>query len=227
MKKHVTLSPLITVVFSLLTLAVMAASKDFEGVVTYKISYPNSEFSESQLAMFPKIMTVMIKGDKTRQELNTQMGSQIEITDYTAQSKTLLLNMMGQKFAIQQSIEDIKKEMQDEPVGEVVFSDETKTIAGYTCKKAVVTVNVDGTKTTLEAWYTDEFGQQNVNFDNPTFQKIPGVMLEFTMNTPQFMMKFTAISIEKQKLSPKEFEIPADYTPTTMEELQSKMGGGM
>jgi len=49
--------------------------------------------------------------------------------------------------------------------------------------------------------------------------------MEFSMIQPQFTMKYSAISVEKKKVSDKEFEIPAEYIVTTKEELQSKLGG--
>jgi len=88
-------------------------------------------------------------------------------------------------------------------------------------------VTENGSKTTYEVWFSEDFGAENPNFDNPLYKDIDGVLLEFSMITPQFTMVFSAISVEKKSISNKEFEIPADYTVTTKEELQSKMGGGM
>lgn len=217
----------LTMILGWILVSAFALPKSFEGVITYKISYPDNKFTESQLAMFPKVMTITIKGDKAKSEIQTPMGAQIEITNYTDKTKVGLINMMGQKYAIQQTSEEIQQDMKDDPQGQVQLTEETKTIAGYTCKKAVVTVDDDGTKTTYEVWFNNEFGAMNSNFDNPLYKDINGVLLEFTMVTPQFSMEFSAISVEKKSVSGKEFEIPAEYTLTTKEELQSKMGGGM
>lgn len=218
-----------TIVTILMTMVVSAwaGQKSFQGVVTYKITYPSSKFSESQLAMFPKVMTITIKGDKAKSEIQTPMGAQIEITNYTDKNRVGLINMMGQKYAIHETTEEIMEEMKDKPVPEVQITGETKTIAGYTCKKAVVTVDERGSKSNYEVWFSEDFGAQNPNFDNPLYKDINGVLLEFSMVTSQFTMVFTAISVEKMNISNKEFDIPSDYTITTKEELQSKMGGGM
>ena len=225
MKKRTALSATFTILLAMITISVMALPKQFEGIITYKITYPGSTFTEAQQAMFPKIMTITIKGQKTKSEIQTQMGSQIGITDYQTETKTQLINMMGQKYAIPQTAEEIKEEIKGEPEGEVQVTDETKTIAGYSCTKAIVTVNDDGTKVTYEVWFSKEFGAENANFDNPIYKDINGVLMEFSMITPQFTMKFQAIDVDKKKVSSKEFDIPSDYTVTTMEELQSKMGG--
>lgn len=205
----------------------MQAGKPFEGVITYKITYPDSKFTESQLAMFPKIVTVMVKGTKSKTEYQTNMGSQVEISDYAEKSKIALINMMGQKYAIKQSAEEIEKENAVEPKATVNLTNETRIIAGYTCKKAIVIQDDDGVKTTFEVYYSSELGSKLANFDNPLYKDIDGALLEFSMKTPQISMKFTATSIDKKSIGAKEFEIPADYTLTTKEELRSKFGGGM
>ena len=199
--------------------------KTFEGVITYKISYPDNKFTESQMAMFPKILTVTIKGEKSRTDIQTGMGNTIEISDYATKTKTTLLDMMGQKFAIRSTWEEIQKEMESEAKGQVQLTGETKVIAGYTCKKAIVTVDEKGTKYTFDVFFNSELGPKAANFDNPVYKDIDGVMLEFSMHTPQFTMKFTATAIDKKSIPAKDFEIPQDYTLTTKEELKSKFGG--
>jgi hypothetical protein len=215
------------VLISLVFMPVMKAypQKSFEGLITYKITYPDNTFTESQMAMFPKILTVSIKGEKSRTDIQTGMGNTIEISDYTTKTKTTLLDMMGQKFAIRSTWEEIQKEMETEAKGQVQMTGESKMIAGYNCKKAIVTVDDKGTKYTFDVFYTSELGPQAANFDNPVYKDIDGVLLEFSMHTPQFTMKFTASAVEKKSVSSKDFEIPQDYTLTTKEELRSKFGG--
>ena len=216
----------LTFILLFMVSAALVAGKPFEGVITYKISYPDSKFTEAQLNMFPKVMTVSIKGSKARTEMNVGGGVTIEIVDYVAKMKISLINMMGQKYAIKQTQQDIEKENADQPKGTVNVTNETKSIAGYTCKKAIVTTEEDGVKSTFEVWFTEELGGKEANFDNPIYKDINGVMLEFIIKTPQITMKLSTTSVEKKAVSAKDFEIPADYPLTTKEELKSKFGGG-
>jgi hypothetical protein len=215
----------VTCFFLFVSLSMAVSQKSFEGVFTYKITYPGNAYTESQMAMFPKIMTITIKGNKAKSELQTQMGAQMTIFDYAEKNRVALINMMGQKYAIKETTEDIQKEINEEPVPTIEYVEETKLIAGHTCKKALVEINKNGNKTTYEVWYSTEFGAENANFDNPLYKDIKGVLMEFSIIQPQFTMKFSTISVEKKKISPSEFDIPADYVLTTMEELESKMGG--
>ncbi len=202
------------------------SGKPFEGVITYKITYPDSKFSESQLAMFPKVLTVSIKDSKSRTDLQMSGMNTVEITDYTDKTSVSLINMMGQKYAIKETTAEIESKMALEGTTSVELSEETKVIAGYTCKKAVVTVNDDGVKSTYEAWYSSELGSKLANFSNPLYKDIDGGLLEFLMKNQEVSMKFTATAVEKKSLSSKDFEIPSDYTLTTQDELKSKFGGG-
>ena len=212
--------------FAFFSLNNACAGKPFEGVITYKITYPANKYSESQMAMFPKVLTVSIKGSKSRTDLQVGGMNTVEITDYDTKSKVALLNLMGQKYAIKQSSADIEKEMAGEGTPTVELSGEIKKIAGYNCKKAIVTMNNDGIKTTFEVYYSDELGSKLANFDNPVYKDIDGALLEFVLKNRDVNMKFTATSIEKKNLPAKDFEIPSDYVLTTQEELKSKFGGG-
>ena len=225
MKKLITNSSLALILFLFLSVSLIAG-KPFDGVVTYKITYPDGKLTESQLNMVPKLMTVSIRGSKARTEMNVGGGLVVEILDYMAKTKIALINMMGQKFAIKQTKQEIEKENADQPKGTVNVTSETRAIAGYNCKKALVTTDDDGVKTTYEVWFTEELGGKDANFDNPVFKDVNGVMLEFTMKTPQATMKFSATGVERKSVSAKDFEIPGDYTLTTQEELKTKFGGG-
>lgn len=212
---------------AMLLLAGNASSiKPFEGVITFKISYPDTKFSESQMAMFPKVLTVSIKGAKSRTDMQMSGMNSVEITDYIEKTSVSLINMMGQKYAIKQTAAEIESKIAAEGKPTVVLSDETKVIAGYTCKKVVVTMAENGINNTYEAYYTSELGSKLVNFNNPLYKDIDGVLLEFLMKSQQINMKFTATSVEKKSLPAKDFEIPSDYTLTTQDELKSKFGGG-
>ena len=224
--KKIILKSSLTFILLFLVSAALVAGKPFDGVITYKISYPDSKFSEAQLNMFPKVMTVSVKGSKARTEMNVGGGTTVEILDYVAKTKVALINMMGQKFAIKQTAQEIEKENALQPKGTVSVTNETKSIAGYNCKKAIVTSDEDGVKSTFEVWFTEELGGKDANFDNPLYKDINGVMLEFLIKTPQITMKLSATSVEKKAVSAKDFEIPTDYTLTTQEELKSKFGGG-
>jgi len=133
--------------------------------------------------------------------------------------------MMGQKYAITYSADDIARESAKEAPVSVELSSETKSIAGYSCKHAMITVNDPEGQYVIEVYYTPDLGGRQANFDKGLYKDIDGVLMEFSMKTSDMMMRFTATSVEKRSVSPKEFDIPADYTVITKDELKNKIRG--
>jgi hypothetical protein len=74
-------------------------------------------------------------------------------------------------------------------------------------------------------FFTEELGSKELNFDNPQFKDINGVMLEFEMPNEQFSMKFTALSVEKKNVEDSEFAIPEGYQIKTKDEMKGMFGG--
>jgi len=168
-------------------------------------------------------MIMTIKGNKARSEMVMSMGKTVSISDGDNKTAITLMDMMGQKLAIQSNYEEIMKEMADSPEAKVEVTSETKEIAGYTCKKAVVTIPEEEME--IIVYYTEELGTSALNFDNPQFKDINGVMLEFEMPNESFSMHFTAISVEKKNVDDSEFTIPEGYQIKTKEELKGMFGG--
>jgi len=212
-------------VLFILQAGMLFAVQPFEGIITYKITYPGNKLSESQKALFPKSLTVMIKGVKSRTDILTGGGSRVEITDHQEKTKIKLLDMMGQKYAIMNTADDIANEIEKEPPANITLSIETKTIAGYLCKKALVSGKDNNGKFTFEVFYTPELGGKQANFDKALYKDLDGVLLEFSIKTPELTMRFIATSVEKKTIPSKEFEIPSDYSIISKEELKNKLGG--
>jgi len=221
MKKNLTLSWLVLTIFALFSFQTFA--KEFKGVITYKITVEGSGVTEEMKTMMPKTMVMTIKGNKARSEMVMSMGKTVSISDGDNKTAITLMDMMGQKIAIQSNYEEIMKEMADSPEAKVEVTGETKEIAGYTCKKAVVTIPEEEME--IIVYFTEELGTSALNFDNPQFKDINGVMLEFEMPNESFSMHFTAISVEKKNVEDSEFTIPEGYQVKTKEELKGMFGG--
>ena len=198
-------------------------AKDFKGVITYKITVEGSGVTDEMKNMMPKSMIMSVKGNKSRSEMVMSMGKTVSITDGDSKTTTTLMDMMGQKLAIQMSTDEIMKEISDAPEAKVEVTSETKEIAGYLCKKAIVTIAEEDQE--IIVYFTEELGTGAMNFDNPQFKDINGVMLEFEMPGDEFSMHFVATSVEKKNVEDSEFTIPEGYQVKTKEELKGMFGG--
>lgn len=221
MKRIPTISWLFIAVFVMFSFQTFA--KEFKGVVTYKISIEGSGVTDEMKAMMPKTMTMTIKGNKAKMEMIMSMGKTTTITDGDSKSSISLMDMMGQKIAIKMTSEEITKELTDAPETKVELTSETKDILGYLCKKAIITSVEDDIEMTV--YYTEELGTKELNFDNPQFKDINGLMMEFEMPNEMFSMHFTAVSVEKKNVEDSEFTIPDGYQIKTKEEMKNMFGG--
>jgi hypothetical protein len=218
--------PIALLMMLLMVAGTAMSQKNFTGKITYKIDFDMKDLPEEARGMLPKTMTMFIGDDKVKTEMFTQMGTQGSVVDLTKKIQISLINMMGQKYAIRQSAEEIAQEAASEGEMDVTITDETMEIAGYTCRKAIVK-GAKESDPVFTAWFTDVLtAPDNINFTNPIFKQIKGVMLKYDMEAGQGMkMTMTAIEVEKMKVKEKEFEIPEGYQETTQEEMMRNLGG--
>jgi len=192
-------------------------------VITYKVTLTGSGVTEEMKNYMPKTMTLSIKGNKSRSEMVMMMGKTVSISDGDAKTTIVLMDMMGQKIAVQSTPEEVQSELDKGPKTSVNVTGETKDILGYTCKKAIITF--EGEDTEVIVYYTDELGTKALNFDNPQFKDIDGLMLEYEIPEEEFNMQFTAVSIEKTNVDDSAFTIPEGYQIKTIEEMKGMFGG--
>ena len=197
------------------------SAQKFEGKITFSIDYELPEAMESQRSMLPSEMIIYIGKDHTRMEQKTMMGDQNVITNTKTKTSVLLMNMMGKKMAITMSVEDNEKGNDEKP--RIVYSDKTKKIAGYNCKKAIaIMTDAAGEEQEMEVYYTNEIPAS-------ASDKLPGLKgypLEYSINTQGMLMTLTAATVSKEKVSKKLFEIPEGYEEMNMEDFMKSMGQG-
>jgi len=197
--------------------------KKFKVIITYDITY-SGDIDPATLASQPKDMIVKIMGNKTRQEYG---GTSI-IYDGDTKTNIILIDVANKKYALKTTKEDIEKKLERKPAPKIKYIEgETKTIAGYLCKKAEITETDpdNGEEVTTTLFYTDEFGSEDMNYGTQ-FHGLNGWPLEYEMTGQNITIKYTAHSINKKaKISEADFLIPDDYQITSKEKLMELFGG--
>ena len=207
--------------------------------------------------------TTYLKNDMVKTVIKTDMGRTTIIRNNTAKLTTTLLEMMGNKngFYItddeqkamakrmdsmmqarrKDSVQQQPRPATPNPV-ETIYTNDTKKIAGYTCKRAyVITTKFLGLKDTVAVWYTPEIKLQNIvstgglsGFGNMGtvngLDKIDGFVMGYEMNMRRnrhMIVEVTKVDIGKE-IADKEFDIPKDFVVKPMKEMQGLpgMGGG-
>jgi hypothetical protein len=101
--------------------------------------------------------------------------------------------------------------MEDMKISE---TSETKTIAGFICKKVIV--SIPSTHSSFDVYYTEDIDLRHPNVTNP-YKKINGVLMEFELILSGVRMRLTADNY--QPLPDKPFK---DDLPEKMKEISSE-----
>lgn len=223
--------------FLLVAAAIVAFSfttstPEFEGKISYEITVDAGNMPPEAVAMFEgSELNVYIKGTKSRSDVSMGFQNTSTISDTKTNTSVTLMDIMGNKYKIKS---DPTKDEKSPDVS-VKYMDDTKEIAGYKCKKAVITYkDKSGNEQVTSIYYTEEISNYTGNDSrNSMFKNIKGMPLEYEMRAERGMkMKMTAKTISKEKVSDSKFDIPSDYKETTAEDIQKEMmkkmqqGGG-
>jgi GLPGLI family protein len=190
--------------------------KAFEGTIVYSIDVNGDALPPEAKQMFTgSEMTVALKGQKSRTDLKMGMQQTTAVSDAKAKTGFTLMDVMGQKFKINIKADDKL------PAVKVKELSETKTIAGYLCKKAEVTA--DGSTEPFIVYYTEEIANTGYNSQ---IKGIKGYPLEFEVLQGGMKISYTAKSVNKEKIEDSRFEVETkDYKEVTREDLMKMFGG--
>lgn len=209
--------------FSLLILATaFSYAQNFSGTIDFELKYSDlDEQMKPYESMLPKSMTLEMSDGMSKMTQPNGMGGETIVISNEAEGESLtLMNMMGNKIAIKagkEQMEEVKKEEETE----IELIDETKEIAGYKCKKAIIT-DIEGNEMTV--FYTNEIPTTK---SIQQMEGIDGFPLEYTIEDKMFTATTVATSVVKGKVKKIKMSIPSDYEEKTIEELKAMMGGGM
>lgn len=220
---------LYSITLFLIGLSIGVLAQEFEGRIEFEIK--NDGKSDPRMSMMmPKKSSMFVKNGNIRMEMEMAMGMKsASITDGMTGNSVTLMDMMGQKYAIESRNDDefIKKQQEKMKVS-VNQTGEQKDIAGYACQKAIVsfTDSTTSTETALHVWYTKDLkiSTNNKHIQGP-FASIEGSMLEYSISQQGFSMQFTATKVVKEAVEDAKFEIPAEYKKMTQEDMMRMFGG--
>ncbi|MBI1182729.1 hypothetical protein GC194_00550 [bacterium] len=185
----------------------------FEGTITFSIAYPElGEGMAGMVSMLPTMQEWKVKGNKLRMSQQSMGGEQIIIVNQATGKGYVLLNIMGNKLALETTAND--QELIGLSGTSVELTKDSKKIAGYNCKKAII-IN-DSAENVV--YYTPDFANPVAN-DNSRLQQFPGLPLYLKTTQQGTTIELTAQEVKEESVSDALFEIPAGYTITSQDEL--------
>jgi hypothetical protein len=220
------LTSLLTLLLLVILAPVSQAQSPTEGMIEMGTEMINMPEEYKQFAsMMPKGSTMYFKGDKIRTETQVMGMSMAVIND--ANGTVQLMELGGKKYAIRTP----NSAETENPGAKIELVDESREIAGYKCKRANVTVMIDGKPQVMIMFYTTELKFDKATFDRlPKGLKLPGYPMSIEFKMEQMGMRMEVKKVTPQPVPDSMFQIPEGYTETTTEQLKNEMGidlGGM
>lgn len=193
--------------------------KSFKGIATFNLAY-SGNIDAATAAQQPKLLTISILGNKQKLSMAAGPVTFDVISDGDKKETITLIDMMGQKKYYKSNEAEITEEYSKNGVPVIRYLEETKVIAGYTCKKAeYVAKDEDGNESTTVIYYTEELGSEALNFGT-NLQGLKGFPLEYVVTQKEIITTFSASEVKKGKVKDTDFMIPSDYTEFTAEEKE-------
>lgn len=210
---------------SMLTSAIgaMAQKVITEGTIVYNMEIrPGNGTSLQNGLVTGASNTVYVKGNNSRVDMISSLGNETTIHDAKLGNAVILKEFSGQKLMIRLNHENwITK---NSSYNNIKFDllDETKKIAGYSCRKALAKMT-DGK--TFIVYYTTELTVANKEY-NPTFTNLPGLAMEYEIESGNMIFRFTVSKISLEPVQISKFDFPrAGYRVMTYEEnMQMRKG---
>lgn len=183
----------------------LAQKRITEGTIYYDIvintgsdKVKNAEFFDGATSV------VYIKGQRTRTEMVSALGTQSTIID-AGKSVTILKEYGDQKYMIRLTPAEWQEaNKRNNGIRFTFDQNETKNILGYTCRKAVGQYE-DGT--TFTAWYTADLLPENQEFD-PITKTLPGLAMEYETSMGDLKIKYTVSRISLAPVAALKFDLP-------------------
>lgn len=196
--------------------AVFGQKKFTEGVISYDVVI-NTGSDKPQAADFldGATTTVFIKGNRSRSEMVSSLGTQATIIDGTKNSIAILKDYGNQKYVI--NLTPANWQEMNNKYKDIQFTlvDSTRQILGYNCKKAVGKMT-DGTP--VHVWYTPDILLENKSF-NMLAQSLPGLPMEYVSSMGNLNITYTVSRINFSPVPVAKFDLPqSGYRVMTYEE---------
>lgn len=185
--------------------SLLAQKKFSEGTINYDIVI-NTGTEKPQAADFldGATSTVYLKGNKSRTEMVSSLGTQATVIDGSKNTIVVLKEYGDQRYLIELTPADWKDANKRYEGVSFSFLDETKTILGYTCKKALGKL-ADGT--TFSVWYAPDLVPENREFQSAN-KSLPGLAMEYEASMGKLNVTYTVSKISLSPVPASKFDLP-------------------
>lgn len=214
------------IITALALIAVSSLSAQIkEGSVTYAMIIEG--LPADQAAMMGDMETkIFFKNNKSYSEMNSMMYSIKTLSDDNG--SLMLMDQMGNKFFVKHTKADLEKETAKAKEPKIEYTNDTKTIAGYECKKAILIINDEKQgEVKSEVWYTEKIANVSGYRSGAAtaYKGIKGMMMEFSVNQGPMKIKMVAKEVSTNPVSDDTFIVSTEgYKEMKPEDLKRQSG---
>lgn len=193
-----------------------------EGVIYYDVSFPYEQNS-LMLELFPKEMVLEFKGKKMHSNIKSSYG--VVTTDFIIDSRkrsiVQMLKSFSDRYAMTLEDELVEKWIHQYPTVRIEYTNETDSIAGYLCHKAVAYFAND-TLPSVDLYYTKDLDIEASNWWNQ-FQGLDGFLLGYDIEQYGKRMRLRAREVSFEEVPDEKFTVPANYQPIDIAGMNAQM----
>lgn len=209
---------LLTIVFFIVPSCKGIHSAD-SGTIAYEITYPDSMKGDMMTSMLPSKMLLKFIPGFVSNEFKAGMGIITATIIAAEEDKTLisLFKVIDKRYALVYTPEETKAEMSKMPKFSISFKKDTKMVAGYKCKKALLT-QIDKPQNVFPVYYSTDINLKNPNWNLP-YSEVPGVLMEYPIQHKEIFMILKAKKVTLEAPEESQFSVSKEYKVVKKEEL--------
>jgi len=201
-------------VILVLAITMQCSAQTTQETITYSVDAGNSPMAA---AVGDMKMVLYYKNGKSLFDMTSLVYSVKTLVNDNG--TLMLMNVGGQKFYIKQPVPSA--ESIDSVKPSIDYIDETREIAGYTCKKALV--RIPGIADTAVFWYCEQLPVTGYGKDAAILKALKGMPLEYVMTSGPVQVKLTAKTVSTNNIPESTFQLSTEgYT-----EMDPSMFKGM
>jgi GLPGLI family protein len=193
-----------------------AQKKLTEATISYDIVINTNNSTPQGADMLDGAVSVIyLKGNSSRSEMISSLGTQSTIVDGKTGSVTILKDYGEQKYMISMTPDNWKQSNRKYEGITFTFENEFKTIAGYNSQKATGKL-ADGS--TFTVYFTRDLVPVNKDFQYLN-KNLPGLAMQYEANMGKQKVTYTVSSINFNPVPAAKFDLPkSGYRTMTYEE---------
>lgn len=193
-----------------------------EGIIEYHVTFPYYDQDNIMASMLPESATLEFKDDKFVSELSAGIAFKTSLIGNNSEHYIdQTLQLLNKRFYCRLRERDVFLIGGDRPDMTLVFTNETDTVAGFLCKKAIAIFN-ELDQPEIELYYTDRIALNDPNWHTP-FADIPGVLLKYEIEQYNMRMRLEATSVEAVKIPDERFQVKEGLEEVKAERIQYEL----